>query len=368
VTVAVVAAPVNEKTRVRAHELAGDLPAVTVVISCFNYARYLRQAVQSAVSQDGVAVDVIIVDDASTDDSLDVARQLSSTYGSVRVLAHAFNQGVVRTFNDGAKAAEGEFLVRLDADDLLTPGSLRRSVALARAYPSVGLVYGHPLHFSGDTLPPPRSKAASWTIWPGREWLRDRCRSGMNVITSPEALMRRSVLDEIGYQAPLKHTHDMELWFRIAAFTDVAYVHGADQAWHRDHSNSMSAREVDNKLDLKERFEAFDVLFKGKAREIGGSGELFRAAQSALVSEALTKAGLELDRGLPDRDLFEYYLAFAKGIRPDIEETSSWHSLRRRAENPASVGRLDPLPFFRRFQGRVRSKLSWSKWHRNGVF
>ena len=367
-TVAAVIAPVNQKVRVRAGEPGGYPPTVTVVISCFNYARYLRQAVHSAINQDGVVVDVIIVDDASTDDSLGVARELSSIYGSVQVLAHDRNQGVVRTFNEGAKAATGEFLVRLDADDVLTPGSLRRSTALARAYPSVGLVYGHPLHFSGDILPTPRSKATAWTIWPGREWLHDRCRSGMNVITSPEALMRRSVLDEIGYQARLKHTHDMELWFRIAAFTDVAYVHGADQAWHRDHPNSLSAREVDNKLDLMERFQAFDVLFKGKAREIGGSGELFRAAQSALVSEALSKAGLELDRGLPDRDLFEYYLAFAKGIRPDIEGTTSWHSLRRRAESPASAGRLDPLPFFRRFQGRVRSQLSWSNWHRNGVF
>ena len=63
---------------------------------------------------------------------------------------------MVATFNDGAKTATGEFLVRLDADDLLTPGSLARATQLARAYPSVGLVYGHPIHFSTESLPESR--------------------------------------------------------------------------------------------------------------------------------------------------------------------------------------------------------------------
>lgn len=365
---AAVVTPVSGKIRVRSQELGCERPTVTVVISCFNYARYLRQAVHSAINQEGVDVDVIIVDDASTDDTLDVAQGLSSENSGIRVLAHAHNQGAVKTFNHGAKAATGEFLVRLDADDLLTPGSLQRSVAVARAYPSVGLVYGHPLHFSGEVLPTPRSKATAWTIWPGSEWLRDRCRNGRCVITSPEVLMRRSVLGQIGYQAPLRHTHDMELWLRIAAFTDVAYVHGADQAWHREHPNSLSATEVDGKLDLRGRFEALDVLFNGVAGQREGSKELFRIGRSTLVNEALYTAGLELDRGLPDPDLFEYYLAFAKDISPDVQSSALWHSLRRRAENPAGNDRLGILPLLRRFQGRIRSRLSWQRWHRNGVF
>lgn len=361
------AAQMTDRIRVRARKHCGDQPKVTVVISCFNYARYLRQAVQSALSQEGVAVDVIIVDDASTDDSLHVARELSFTCEAVQVLAHANNQGVMETFNDGAKAASGEFLVRLDADDLLTPGSLRRSVAVARAYPSVGLVYGHPLHFSGDELPLPRSKAASWTIWPGRSWLLDRCRSGINVITSPEALVRRSILEEIGYQAPLRHTHDMELWFRIAAFADVAYIHGADQAWHREHSMSLSAREVDVFVDLQERREAFEVLFNGPAGRISEGPVLRQAATQALVSEALLTARHEQDRGSRDSQLHSSCLDLAIRLDPGVARRPLWRALTKTSLS-SSTRWLRTMGLARRLRGRFISQLRWNRWHRNGVY
>ena len=232
-------AGVRERLRVRPHALAAtDRPTVTVVIPCFNYGRFLPDAVTSALSQDGVEVDVVVVDDRSTDDSLAVARALAVEHPAVRVLAHDTNQGPVATFNDGLEFVSGEFLVRLDADDLLTPGSLARAAALARCYPSVGLVYGHPRHFTSEP-PAPRLRVRSWTVWPGRHWLADRCRTGLNVITSPEVLMRTSVVQRVGGQQPLMHTHDMEMWLRISAFADVARVNGPDQAWHRDHPDSL---------------------------------------------------------------------------------------------------------------------------------
>ena len=235
---------------------ATDRPTVTVVIPCFNYGRFLPGAVASALSQDGVEVDVVVVDDRSTDNSLAVARTLAVEHPAVRVLAHDTNRGMVATFNDGLAFVSGEFLVRLDADDLLTPGSLARAAALARCYPSVGLVYGHPRHFTGEP-PAPRLHVRSWTVWPGRHWLADRCRTGLNVITSPEVLMRTSVVQRVGGQQPLMYTHDMEMWLRISAFADVARVNGPDQAWHRDHPDSLSARLVDELKDLHERRAAF---------------------------------------------------------------------------------------------------------------
>ena len=118
--------------RVNPQRLGEPKPTVTVVIPCYNYARYLPAAVGSVLSQSGVQADVVIVDDASSDDSLAVGRALEANDPRITVLAHARNAGPVQTFNDGLAAVHGEFLVRLDADDLLTPGSLERSVAVAR--------------------------------------------------------------------------------------------------------------------------------------------------------------------------------------------------------------------------------------------
>src|SRR4051794_27777125 len=73
---------------------------VSVVIPNYNYARYLPEAVHSALSQPGVSIDVIIVDDASTDNSVELARELAAKDRRIRLLVHRKNAGPVTTFND----------------------------------------------------------------------------------------------------------------------------------------------------------------------------------------------------------------------------------------------------------------------------
>ncbi len=151
---------------------AGRRPRVTVVVPCYNYERYLGACVASALEQPGVEVDVIIVDDRSTDDSLTLARALGASDPRVQVIAHQSNQGPVGTFNDGLVHARGQYLVRLDADDLLTAGALARAVAVMEAEPQrrAGLWPPVALHRAPGADQCQR-RTASWTIWPGRAWL-----------------------------------------------------------------------------------------------------------------------------------------------------------------------------------------------------
>lgn len=358
---------VARRVRVRPATARLYVPTVTVVVSCYNYAHFLPQAVRSCLTQQEVDVDVIIVDDASTDSSLTVATSLAHSHSNVSVLAHKRNKGMVETFNDGARAATGEFLVRLDADDLLTPGSLSRATLAAQTYPSVGLVYGHPLHFHASALPVPRTRASAWTIWPGLQWLEDRCRSGKNVITSPEVLMRRQLVEELGYQAPLRHTPDMELWLRLSAFSDVAYIHGADQAWHRDHHDSMSAKEVDELVDLRERWEAFEVLFSGPAAARPEAACLRAQAVKTLVAEAMATARHELDRGAGRSPLYLFCLELAQSLEPSITAGAEWDRLGQLACGKNSP-RLRLESTANRTLGRIRSELQWYRWHRTGVY
>ena len=175
------------------------IPKVSIIIPCYNYGHFLPDSVGSALAQVGVEVEVIVVDDASTDDSANIAQQIAGKDSRVTLLRHDQNCGQVVAFNNGYAIATGEFIVRLDADDLLTPGSLARSIALFDAFPSVGMVYGHPKHFT--TTEPPKPKVGhtrSWSIWSGLDWLAERCRRGWNVITSPEVVIRASTMRRIG--------------------------------------------------------------------------------------------------------------------------------------------------------------------------
>src|SRR4029077_13059057 len=97
-----------------------------------------------------------------------IAQQYADADSRILLIRHQQNTKHVIAFNDGYAAATGDFIVRLDADDLLTPRSLARSVALFDAFPAVGLVYGHPRHFTTIMPPKPRlGRGRSWSTWCG---------------------------------------------------------------------------------------------------------------------------------------------------------------------------------------------------------
>jgi glycosyltransferase involved in cell wall biosynthesis len=336
---------------------------VSVVVPCYNYAEYVGDAVSSVLSQSGVDVEVIVVDDASRDRSVDVVRAIQARDARVRLIEHTVNQGAVDTFNDGLAEVTGTYVVRLDADDLLTPGSLERSVALAEAHPEVGLVYGHPLHFSGPSLPTPREHVQRWTVWDGRSWLRTRCRTGVNVITSPEVVMRRSVVDAVGGQRPLPHTHDMEMWLRMSVVSDVAYLHGADQAWHREHPGSLS-QALDARVgDIADRRDAFRTLFAWSGHYLDETAELRHLAEQALADEAMTEILHIRDRGRTDPAREAALARFAGSLdaEPSAEVRRAVAAARERAH-------ATPWTVLRAARRRLVREVSERRWHREGVF
>src|SRR3990172_8271100 len=99
-------------------------PLVTVVIPSHNYARYVGDAVQSVLAQTYVPVEVIVVDDGSTDDTLQVLARFGDRIRVLRLPGH----GVAHARNAGLRAAMGEFIVFVDADDVLLPDALAAQV------------------------------------------------------------------------------------------------------------------------------------------------------------------------------------------------------------------------------------------------
>src|SRR5258708_7132537 len=96
---------------------------VDVVVPCYNYGRFLRSCVGSVLEQSVRDLRVLIIDDASTDDSLSVARKLASDDPRVSVIAHSRNQGHISTYNEGIAWASAGYFLLLSADDLLVVGA-----------------------------------------------------------------------------------------------------------------------------------------------------------------------------------------------------------------------------------------------------
>jgi Glycosyl transferase family 2 len=321
--------PVRHGARVRPRELR-VLPTVSVVVPVYNYRRFLGACMESILAQDGVDLDVVVVDDASTDGSPELVRQFEADDQRVRGIYHAANKGHIATFNDGIAATHGEYVVLISADDMLTPGALRRAAALLEACPEVSMVYGHPVIFSADP-PPARTTIRDWTVWPGLEWIRLRCRRGLNPIRSPEVVMRASALRKAGPYVPeLPHACDFAMWMRIATFGDVGRVNGPDQAFYRDHTQNMSKTAYGGvATDVAQRLRAFDYALTpgdGLPRQV--AGELRDTAHRKIAREALGHAIDTRYRGGTAEQADEF-VALARQAYPAAEELPEWRALRR---------------------------------------
>ena len=236
-----------------------------MMIPSYNYARYLVECVESAAGQ--ADVDVVIVDNGSTDESPAIAAQLAERHRNVRFVKYDDNLGIITSFTRCRQEVRGEYAVLLCADDMLTPGSIERSRRFMAGHPNVGLVYGpatfflrlgdlRPDELDGDMRPP--------IVYPGDQWIDRLCRTGLNPIYTPEAFARSSVLEKVGTHEPrCPYTSDLNMWLRVAAVSDVGFVRGPSQALFRRHeTNEGTAYPHASAAELTQRWAAFAAFFE----------------------------------------------------------------------------------------------------------
>jgi hypothetical protein len=348
-----------------------DLPRVTVVIPCYNYGRYLVQCVHSVLAQKGVAVDALIVNDASTDDSAEVACGLADADARVSVIDHQRNIGHIASYNEGLGSATGDYVVLLSADDMLTPGSLARATTVMEARPHVGLVYGHPLVIHDDDVIPARTGGLRGVhVWAGADWISAQCRRGLSCIYCPEVCVRTSVQRTVGdYSATLPHTADLEMWLRVASVAHIARV-SSDQAYRRMHGESMMQTTFGGLLaDLQGRRDAYESFFGGAGAELPRAKADLATARRRLAGEALEHACIQLrstDRTSPGIDGFVTFAAELQGA--EVSRMWQWHEyqlLPAHADRSPAVRTLN-LRYSaarRDLEGRHR----WWRWRLTGV-
>jgi glycosyltransferase involved in cell wall biosynthesis len=276
------------------------MSSVSVVIPCYHYGHFLDAAVSSVLDdQPGVDVRVLIIDDASTDDSADVALAIAARRPEVDVRVHDVNQGNIATFNEGLlEWADGDYCTLVSADDRVTPGALTRAAALLDAHQEVGMVYGRARWFEhGACLPAARTKVRGWSVWSGQEWLEHRFRQAENPITTPEVVVRTSVQQRIGgYDPELPKAADMELFMRFAAYAHVGFIRGVDQAFYRRHERNMS-KSVTALMDLRQRRSVFELVLERYGDRVADTERLSLTVHRQLSREALWAAGRVYDRG-----------------------------------------------------------------------
>jgi hypothetical protein len=318
-------------------------PRVSVVVPCYNYAGYLSACVRSALAQEGVDVDVTIVDDASTDGSDDVARALAHSDARVRLFVHPSNKGHIATFNEALGHATAPYVVKLDADDVLTPGSLRRSVDVFHAHPDVVLVYGRVGWLQGDDPPPnPVERKGSVKVWSGQEWIRRRVAGGANVIVQPEVMIRTAALHLVGgHRSDVPDASDFNLWLRLATRGDVARLRGPVQGWYRLHDASMQHTIHAGTLkNVAARLTAIELFLEECGHLLDDLPQLRRRLHRTFAREIVLRSLDSFDEGRAPSEPIEEYMQVAATLDPRVTRTLMWRELRHRVK----VGTSTPTP------------------------
>lgn len=253
-------------------------PLVSVVCACYNMGRYVREAVDSVLAQDWPAVEVIVVDDGSTDET---PAALAAYADDPRVvIIRQANAGQTAAKNAGLRAARGEYVGFCDADNAWLPGKLARQVPLLRANPRVGVVYGDVALIDGEgrPLPTPPVKRYGGRIT-GR-LLED------NFVTFNTTLLPRRVVAEFGgFDESLRMAIDYDLWLRVSTRYEFLYL-PEPLVRYRIWGGQMSHRTEERFASFVRLLERFLATHPGAVT----AAEVRRGWAHTYVSRALWRA------------------------------------------------------------------------------
>lgn len=208
-------------------------PMVTVLMSVYNGGRYLREAMESILTQTFTDFEFVIIDDGSTDDSRDIIHSYPDN--RIRLISHESNQGLVAALNNGLKNSRGRYIARMDADDISLPERLQKQVDFMETHPEIGA-------------------SGTWFITFGKEnhkeWLPitpDEIKCHLlfhSPLAHPSIIMRKSVLLEQGfhYDGTYKHAEDYHLWIELSRKTQLANMPEA-LLYYRVHEEQITIQK-----------------------------------------------------------------------------------------------------------------------------
>ena len=266
------------------------IPAVSVVMSCYNAARWVDEAVRSVLNQTFGDFEFIIVDDGSTDGTLSVLRRHAQGDRRIAIIEKA-NTGLGDSLNAGIRQSRGEWIARLDADDVCEPTRLARQIELARADASLVFI-GTGLSIideSGRQLQIHRYPTA-------HSGLLRHLRQVRKFPPHSSAMFRADAARVVGgYRTRIRRAQDWDLWLRLSSIGHLACVDAplvrirkhADQISHED---AGKRQKLDSRLSLTSYWLRSDGRPDPVSEDEAGFDAFRRWLETRLVEERLHAA------------------------------------------------------------------------------
>ena len=312
-------------------------PLVSVVMSVYNDEAYLPSSMESLLGQEGVAFEVVVVDDGSTDKSPEILASFAHADARVRVVRQE-NTGLTRALARGCAEAKGDLIARQDADDLSRPGRLAKlsSVLIEESKVAVAA--------SWIDLIGPRDEPLMTTRFPigpeaGTRGVLEERRSPIH----GSAMFRKSDFEVVGgYRPEFYFAQDSDLWFRLAGRGAFLFLPEPLYAF-RVQSGSITARHRPRQLEL------YEIAVACRAARLAG-----RPEAPLLEAAARIRAGGAGDASAQMGEAASYFIGCALLEKRDPRAVHYLATHVRRRP-------FDPKGWIRLTQALVRSKRSIGK-------
>ena len=285
------------------------MPRVSVVIPSYNHGSYIGRSLESVLAQSYQDFEIVIVDDGSTDDSVEKIRSLGDRRVTIEVFPQ--NRGACVALNAAIRRATGEFIAVLNSDDFFQPEKLKRQVDFLDAHPEVGAVFARPsivdqrgIAVQGHPMGAAFRRVTNVSRF---EWLR-RLFSD-NMLCHPTLMARRTCYDRVGlYNPRLAQLPDLEMWIRLCRCFEIHVLDDELTAFRvLDDNRNASAATLEVRArgawemsHVLERYlgldrESFDRIFPGSAAGDSWKSVDWLVAEQALLVNTPVHSAFGLD-------------------------------------------------------------------------
>jgi glycosyltransferase involved in cell wall biosynthesis len=211
-----------------------ETPLVSIITPSYNQAAFLEKTMRSVLEQDYPAIEYMVVDGGSRDDSVNIIKKYS---GQLTWWVSEKDSGQAEAINKGLVRAKGEFVAWLNSDDYLMPGAVASAVRALQANPDSSFVYGNVRVVAPDQT---ILNQLAYKVWQLKDLM------AFHIIGQPAVFMRRSALEKTGFLDLSYHfLLDHQLWIRLASIGAMTYVPQlwASAHYHEDCKNLKQAAE-----------------------------------------------------------------------------------------------------------------------------
>jgi glycosyltransferase involved in cell wall biosynthesis len=233
-----------------------NIPLVSIIVPLYNHARYVEATLESFRTEGYPALEVVIIDDGSTDDSFEVARDWLKAHPNAFknvVLERQENQGITKTLNRLVSLSHGAFIAIVASDDLLLPGGIQARLEALQARPDWLAVFGdaNVINAQGQTIKPSALQMLSWPSRVNKNALLDDARRNAELILrwcvpGPVLLAKRETFDPekgIGGYEEAIFLEDRHFYLRLMSRHALGFVDRPVAAYRVHHASLTGQRE-----------------------------------------------------------------------------------------------------------------------------